>query len=157
MSLQNACSVSCSWSMQWMKHPRLPCPTVSTTVCSNSCPLSWWCYLTIILCRPLLLCLQFFQHQGLFQWVIFSHKVVRVLELQLQHQSFQWIFRVDFLLVRLVWSCSARDSEESSSVSQLSINFSALSLLYGPTLTSIHDYWKNHNSKVMSLLFNNTL
>ena len=36
------------------------------------------------------------QHQGLFQWVISSHQVAKVLELQLQHQSFQWIFRVDF-------------------------------------------------------------
>ena len=37
------------------------------------------------------------QHQGLFQWVCSSHQVASVLELQLQHQSFQWIFRVDFL------------------------------------------------------------
>ena len=37
------------------------------------------------------------QHQGLFQWVGSSHQVVKVLELQLQHQSFQWIFRTDFL------------------------------------------------------------
>ena len=37
------------------------------------------------------------QHQGLFQWVSSLHKVARVLELQLQHQSFQWIFRTDFL------------------------------------------------------------
>ena len=37
------------------------------------------------------------QHQGLFQWVSSSHQVTKVLELQLQHQSFQWIFRVDFL------------------------------------------------------------
>ena len=36
------------------------------------------------------------QHQGLFQWVT-SHQVAKVLELQLQQQSFQWIFRVDFL------------------------------------------------------------
>ena len=35
------------------------------------------------------------QHQGLFQWVGSSHQVAKVLELQLQHQSFQWIFRVD--------------------------------------------------------------
>ena len=34
------------------------------------------------------------QHQGLFQWVNSSHQVARVLELQLQHQSFQWILRV---------------------------------------------------------------
>ena len=37
------------------------------------------------------------QHQGLFQWVSSSHQVAKVLGLQLQHQSFQWIFRVDFL------------------------------------------------------------
>ena len=38
-----------------------------------------------------------YQHQGLFQWIGSSHQVAKVLELQLQHQSFQWIFRVDFL------------------------------------------------------------
>ena len=37
------------------------------------------------------------QHQGLFQWVSSSHQVAKVLELQLQHQSFQWIFRTDIL------------------------------------------------------------
>ena len=37
------------------------------------------------------------QHQGLFQWVSSSHQVAKVLEFQLQHQSFQWIFRTDFL------------------------------------------------------------
>ena len=37
------------------------------------------------------------QHQGLFQWVSSSHQVAKVLELQLQHQPFQWIFRTDFL------------------------------------------------------------
>ena len=37
------------------------------------------------------------QHQSLFQWVSFSHQVEKVLEFQLQHQSFQWIFRTDFL------------------------------------------------------------
>ena len=37
------------------------------------------------------------QHQGLFQWVCSSHQVAKVLEFQLQHQSFEWIFRTDFL------------------------------------------------------------
>ena len=37
------------------------------------------------------------QHQGLFQWVSYWHQVAEVLELQLQHQFFQWIFKVDFL------------------------------------------------------------
>ena len=38
-----------------------------------------------------------FQHQGLFQWVSSLDQVAKVLEFQLQHQSFQWIFRTDFL------------------------------------------------------------
>ena len=58
--------------------------------------------------------------------------------------------------------CSPRDSQESSPTTQFkSINSPALSLLYGPTLTSVHDYWKNQSfdyrdfvSKMMSLLFN---
>ena len=37
------------------------------------------------------------QHQGLFQWVSSSNQVAKVLEFQLQHQSFQWLFRTDFL------------------------------------------------------------
>ena len=41
------------------------------------------------------------QHEGLFQWVSSSQQVDTVLELQLQHQSFQWIFRTDFL--RIDW------------------------------------------------------
>ena len=61
--------------------------------------------------------------------------------------SFQWIFRVDFLHDWLVWSpCSPGDSQESFPAPQFkSINSLALRLLYGPTLTSIHDHWKNHS------------
>ena len=53
------------------------------------------------------------QHQGLFQWVSSSHQVAKGFAFQLQHQSFQWTFRTDFLEVWLVWSCSPRDSQES--------------------------------------------
>ena len=45
---------------------------------------------------PSHLALNFPQHQGLFQWVGSSHEVAEELEFQLQHQFFQWIFRVDF-------------------------------------------------------------
>ena len=114
------------------------------------------------LSSPSSLALNLSQHQGLFQWICSLHQVAKVLELQLQHQSFRWIFRVDFLYDWLVWSpCSPRNSQESSPTPQLeSIDSLVLSLLYGPTLTSIHDYWKNHSfnlwifvSKMMSLLF----
>ena len=59
-------------------------------------------------------------HQGLFKWVSSSHQVAKVMEFQLQHQSFQWIFWTDFLLDGLVGSpCSPRDSQESSPTPQL--------------------------------------
>ena len=87
------------------------------------------------------------QHQGLFKWVRSSHQVAKVLEFQLQHQSFQWTPRTDLLQNGLVGSsCHPRESQESSPTPQFkSINFSALSFLYSPTLTSIHDHWKNHS------------
>ena len=103
------------------------------------------------------------QHQDLFKWVSSSHQEAKVLEFQLQHQYFQWIFRTDFLYDELVWSpCSPRNSHEFSPTTQFkSINSSVLSFLYSPTLTSIHDYWKTialtrwtFVGKVMSVLFN---
>ena len=106
------------------------------------------------------------QHQGFFHWVISLCQVAKVLEFQLQHLMLklkaETIFRIDFLLVGLVWSpCSPRDSQESSPTLQFkSINSSVLSFLYSPTLTSIHDYWKTIGltrrtfiGKIMSLLF----
>ena len=83
------------------------------------------------------------QYQGLFKWVSSLHQVAKVLEFQLQHQSFQWTFRTDFPYYGLVVSpCSSSNSQESCPAPQFkSINSLALSFLYGPTLTSIHDYW----------------
>ena len=85
--------------------------------------------------------------------------MAKVLELQLQHQSFQWIFRVDFLWDWLVWSpCCLWDSQESSPQPRLeSINSLALSLLYGPALTSIHDYWKSHSFDYAALCWQSDL
>ena len=55
------------------------------------------------------------QHQGLFQWVSSLHEVIKVLEFQLQHQSFQWTPRTDLLQGGLVGSSwSPGDSQESS-------------------------------------------
>ena len=86
------------------------------------------------------------QHQGLFKWISSLHQVAKVLEFQLQHQSFQWIFRTDCLLDGRVGSpLSPRDCQESSTPQFKITNSSALSFLYSPTLTSIHDHWKNHS------------
>ena len=103
----------------------------------------------LILCCPRLLLPSIFPSTRVFfQWISSSHQVARVLEFQLQYQSFQWIFRTDFLSDWLVWSpCSPRNSQVSSPTPQFwileSINSSARSFLYGPTLTPIHDYSGN--------------
>ena len=100
----------------------------------------------LILCRSLLLPPSIFPSiRVFFQWVSSLHQVAKVLELQLQ--SFQWIFRTDFLQDRLVRSpFSPTNSQESSPTPQFkSIHFSTVSFLYDPTLPSIHDYWKNRS------------
>ena len=82
-----------------LQHTRPPCLSLTPRACSHSCPLSQWCHLTTSFSVTLLSsCPQSSQHQGLFQWVGSSHQVAKVLKLWLQHQSFQWIFRVDFPL-----------------------------------------------------------
>ena len=81
-----------------LQQDRLFCSPLSPGVCSNSCPMSLQWYLTISSSvAPIVFAFNLSQHQGLFQWVGFLYKVGKVLELQLQQQSFQWIVRVNFL------------------------------------------------------------
>jgi len=130
-----------------LQHARLPCPSLTPRAYSNS---FHWVGDAVQPSHPLSSpsppALNLSQHQGLFQWVTSSHQVAKVLELQLQHQSFQWTPRTDFLQDGLVGSpCSPRHSQVSSPTPQFkSINSLALSFLYSPTVTSMHDYWKNH-------------
>ena len=131
-----------------LKHTWLPCPSPTPRAYSNSCPSSqWWHPTSHPLLSPSAPASKLSQHQGLFQWVISSHQVAKVLEFQLQHQFFQWTCRIAFLYDWLVRSfCSSRDSQESSPTPQFkSINSLVLSFLYSSALTSIHDYWKNHS------------
>ena len=79
---------------------RPPCPSPPPGVYSNSCPSSQWCHPAIsssVIPSPS--APNPSQHQGLFQWVNSLHEVAKVLEFQLQHQSFQWIFRIDFFIM----------------------------------------------------------
>ena len=85
---------------------------------SNSCPLSRWCHPSVSpSVVPFSLCLQSFPASGsspASQFFI-SHQIAKVLESQLQHQSFKWTFRTDFLYDWLVQSpCNPRYSQESS-------------------------------------------
>ena len=108
----------------------------------------------LILGHPLLLS-SVFPSITVFQWVNSSHQVAKVLELPLQHQSFQSTFRVDFLWDLLVWSpCSPGDSPEFSPATHFqSISSLALTLLYAPALISVHDYWKNHSLGYTMIFF----
>ena len=94
------------------QHARLPGPWLSSRVCSDSRPLSWWCHPSISSSiAPSPPALNLSQHQGLFQWVGSSHHVAKVLEFQ--YQSLEWIFRVDFLQDWLVWSpCCTRNCQD---------------------------------------------
>ena len=82
------------------------------------------------------------QHQGFFQSVSSSHQVAKVLELQLQHQSFQW-----FPLGWTGWICLLSKGlwRVFSNTMVQTVNSTSLSFLYSPTLTSIHDHRKNHS------------
>ena len=80
------------------QHAKPPCPSPTPGVYTNLCPLSRWCYLTISSSAiPSPFAFNLSQHECLFQWISSSHQVAKVLEFQLQHQFFQWIFRTDFL------------------------------------------------------------
>ena len=122
-----------------LQHARLPFPSPTPWGYSNSCPLSQWCHPTISSSViPFSSAFNLSQHQRLFQWVSPSHQVAKLLEFQLQHQSFHWIFRTDFLYDWLVWSpCSPRDSQESYPTPQFkNINSLVLSQLLHPFMTT---------------------
>ena len=132
--------VSDSLRPHGLHHPRVPCPSPSPRACSNACLSNLWSHPTISSSViPFSSRLQSFPASGSFPMSQLFISVAKVLELQLQHQSFQWIFRTNFLQNWLVWSpCSPKDSQESFSTPQFkSINYLVLSLLCSPPLTSI--------------------
>ena len=101
------------------------------------------------------------QHQGLFQWAGFLHQLVKILEFQLQHQSFNEysglisfrIYWFDPLAVQGTLRSLLQHHNSKTSV----LWCSAFLMVH---LTAVHDYWKNHLirwifvGKMMSLLFN---
>ena len=95
---------------------RPPYPSQTPVVYSNSCPSSQWCHPAISSSViPFSSCPQSLPASGSFPWVNSSNEVAKVLEFQLQHQSFQWTPRTYILSDGLVGSpWSPRDSQESS-------------------------------------------
>ena len=104
LSVQFSCSVmSDSIRPHEPQHTRPPCPSPTPRVHPNPCPLSRWCHPTISSSViPFFSCPQHLPASGSFPKVSFSHQVAKLLEFQLQHQSFQWTPRTD--LFRIDWS-----------------------------------------------------
>ena len=103
------------------------------------------------------------QHWGLFKWVSSSHQVAKVLEFQLQHQSFQWILRTDFfrmhwldlLAVQGILKSFLQHHSSKASILQCSAFFRVqLSYPYMTTAKTIVLTRQTFAGKVMSLLFN---
>ena len=101
------------------------------------------------------------QHQGLFQWVSSSHRVAKVLEFQLQHQSLQWgliSFRMDWLdllAVQGTLKSLLQHHSSKASIHQRSAFFIVqLSHPYMTTRKTIASIRRTFVSKVMSVLFN---
>ena len=130
-----------------LQHTSLPGRSLSPGVCSDSCPLSWWWYPTISSsATPFSFCLQSFPASGSFPLSqhftsggqsIGASASASVLQINIQG----W-FPLE--LTGLILPHKGLSS--SSLAPQFKrINSLVLKLLYGPTLTSIHDYWKNHS------------
>ena len=88
-----SCSVmSESLQPHELQHARLPCPSISPGIFSDSSPLNWWCHPTISSSAAPFPTLNLSQHRGLFQWVSSSHQVAEVLELQFKLEAAYFFF-----------------------------------------------------------------
>ena len=125
------------------QHTRLPCPSASPRVCSNSSPLSQWCHPTISSSViPFSSCPQSFPASGSFPMSWLFTSCGQSIGASASASVLQWSGPISF---RMDWFDVLAVQESSPTPQFKSINSSVLSFLYGPTLTSIHDYWKNHS------------
>ena len=156
--------VSDSLQHHGLQHARPPCPSPTPGLYSNSWPSSQRCHPTISSSViPFCACLQSFPASGSFQMNQFFASCGQSIGASASTSVLPMNIQDWFPLGWTGWlSLLSRDSQESSPTPQFnSINSSALSFLYSPTLTSIHDYWKIHSltrpifvGKVTSLFFN---
>ena len=137
-----------SLQLHGLQHTRLPCPSLSPRVCSNSCQLSRWCHPTISPSAvPFSFCPQSFPASGSFpmSWLFTSSgqsigvsASASALPMTIQGWFPLW-------LTGLISLQSKGLSKVFSNTTVQKHQDSALSFLYGPALTSIHDYWNNHS------------
>ena len=128
-----------------LQHARLPYPSPTSGVCSNSCPSSQWCHPTILsLVVPFSSCHQYFPASGSFPMTQFFTASGQSIGVSAS-ASVLPINIEDWFPLRWTGLISLlpKGLQESSPTPQFkSINSLVLSFLYSPTLTFIHDYWK---------------
>ena len=129
------------------QHTRPPCPSPTPGVHSDSRPSSRWCHPAISSSVIPFFCPQSLPASDSFPMSQLFSRGGQSIGVSASHHSFQTTPRADLLQNGLVGSRSSpRDFQESSPKPQFkSINSSALSFLYSPTLTSTHDHWKNQS------------
>ena len=129
-----------------LQHSRLPCPSLTPEACSNSCPLSQWCHPTISSSVvPFSSCLS-----SIFPSLrVFSNESVLCIRWPV-YWSFSFSISLSseysgLISLRMDWlTLLAVQGTLESLLQHHSSEAPALSFLYSPTLTSVHDYWKNH-------------
>ena len=146
MCVQSLTCIQLCWT--WASAHQASCPSLSPRVCSNPCPLSQWCYLSIPSSSPPAFNLS--QHQSLFNKSALCIRWPK-------YWSFSFSITPSneysgFISFRIEWFdlLAFQGILKSSPTPQFKrINSLVLSLLFGLTLTSIHDYWKNHSFDYM--------
>ena len=131
-----------------LRHTRLPCPSPTPRAYSNSCPLSRWCYPTVSSSVvPFSSCLQSFPASGHFPMSQFFASSGQSIGVSASTPVLSKNIQDWFPLGWTGWI-----SLQSKGLSRIFSNttvqkhqFFGLNFLYGPTLTSIHDYWKNYS------------
>ena len=151
--------VSDSLQPRGLQHTSLPCPSPTPGTCWDSCPSSCWCHPTISSSVvPFSSRLQSFPASGSFPMSHFFTSGGQSIGVSASASVLPVNIRDRFSLGWTGWislQSKGLSRRVFSNTTVQKINSPAISFLYGPTLTSIHDYWKNHSiSKVMSLLFN---
>ena len=153
--------VSDSLQLHEPQHTRPPYPSPTAEVYPNPCPLSWWCHPTISpSVVPFSSCPQSFPASGSFQMSQLFESggqsiavSVSTSVLPMNTQDWSPLGWTGWISLQSKGLSRVSPTQQFKSINSLALNF-----LYGPTLTSIHDYWKNHSfdfaGKVISLHFN---
>ena len=149
ISAQFRCSVvSDSLGPDGLQHARLPCLSPTPGACSNSCPSSRWYYPTISSSVvPFSSCLLYFPTSRSFpmsQFFVSGRQGIGAsASVSVLPMNIQGLFSLG--LTSLIFLQSKGPQESSPAPQFKSISCAAQNFLYSPTLTSIHDHWKNHS------------